>query len=65
MNSYSNKEPSGKKKPSHNDLLKTKESFYQSKTLISNKDEKEIIKEAEFEFQRRQGFKRIFPSVYY
>ena len=32
---------------------------------ITPKDEKEVVKEAEMEFKRRQGFKRIFPSIDY
>ena len=32
---------------------------------MSAREEKEIIKETEYEFERRQGFKRIFPSVDY
>ena len=29
------------------------------------RDEKDVVKETEMEFRRRQGFKRIFPSIDY
>ena len=32
---------------------------------VSSKEEKDICKDAEMEFRRRQSFKRIFPSVNY
>lgn len=32
---------------------------------ISAKEEKELVKEAEYEFRRRCRFKRIFPSIDY
>ena len=32
---------------------------------ISLKDERDIVKETETEFRRRQGWKRIFPSIDY
>ena len=58
---------STKKKNSTNDIVKMKDTFYNNKTAcqLSAKEEKEILKETEYEFQRRQGFKRIFPSVDY
>ena len=32
---------------------------------ISLKDEKDVVRDTEMEFRRRQGFKRIFPSIDY
>lgn len=45
---------------------KTNERFFPSKpAYVPLKEEKEIIKETEYEFERRQGWKRIFPTVDY
>ena len=50
----------------------TQDTFYgamdargNKKAAISQKDQAEIIKDTEMEFKRRQGFKRIFPSIEY
>ena len=32
---------------------------------ISLKDERDVVKETEMEFRRRQSYKRIFPSIDY
>ena len=32
---------------------------------ISLKDEKDVVRDTEMEFRRRQSFKRIFPSIDY
>lgn len=67
IKTYVNSYQPSKKKPAVGDGFKTKDNFYQTKPqfILSAKQEKEIIKETEYEFERRQGFKRIFPSVDY
>ena len=63
MNSYQNPKP---KRKIEVDQSKTKDTFYTTnKFFLNAKEEKEIIKETEYEFERRQGFKRIFPTVDY
>ena len=32
---------------------------------LQPRDEKDVVKDTEMEFRRRQGFKRIFPSIDY
>lgn len=67
IKSYVNSYQAQKKKPAVGDPLKLKDTFYSTKPqfYLSAREEKEIIKETEYEFERRQGFKRIFPTVDY
>jgi len=64
MNSYNQPKP---RKKLEVEQSKTKDNFYSNngKFSLNAREEKEIIKETEYEFERRQGWKRIFPTVDY
>jgi hypothetical protein len=55
IKSYVNSYQPQKKKPAIGDPLKTKDTFYSTRPQfnLSAKQEKEIIKETEYEFERR------------